>query len=422
MHSATNGWGIMFRFLRHSYRRLSVCGLIAASLLLMVGATGSAQEGGTVEDETGTDNDPVVAAAEQVATQTGLSFEEAHAALLRQSTVGEFQLALEEHGPPSFGGLFIEYAPQYRIVLLASEKKGEQVRQAASDLPFDELDPFVTVRETPFTEDVLERERDRVRKFGDGLLTTTDVDLAVGEIRVTVATADDESTLRARLENAHPRIQARRIVIWQGVSEQEDSLGGLGTWINGSSPCTTGYSVKRISDGAEGVATAGHCENGNRYIAHHPDVILNHIAGQDSGSLDVEWHKTPGIDDLKRIKWHENGSRTDVTGQKSRSNMSVGSYVCVYGAASNNYQCGQIKGKSYQPTTGNHNDTFIRVDSVVDTRVGDSGAPWFLGGVAYGIHTGTTPCGFHSGEPCYPYFMAQNYMEQLGIRVQITAN
>lgn len=410
----------MFRVVRH----VLVGVILALALFSSTVSTISAQETSPVSEEPGADVDPLPAAAEQVAEQTCLSFDDAYNALLRQPTIGQLQIALWEEGPPSFGGLLIEYEPQYQIVLLAKEGGGEEVRQAARDLAFDELDRFLVVRETPFTEDVLSHERDRVIELGADLVTTAGLDVTSGDILVTVATVDDENTLRARIEKTEPPIQARRVVIWQGDSQDEDSLGGLDTRINSMSQCTTGFSVKRLSDGVEGVAMAAHCSNGNRYITHHPNVILERVQGQDSGSLDVEWHKTPGLDDIKKIKWHENGSRWDVSGRVSRSSMSLGDYVCVYGAASNNYQCGTIKDKGYLPgmgSGGQHNSTFIRVDHVVNTTVGDSGAPWFLGGDAYGIHTGTTPCG-EPGTYCYPYFMAQNYMGDLGIQVQITGS
>jgi len=338
--------------------------------------------------------------------------------------VGDFLVALEEKGPPSFGGMMIEYTPEYRIVLLASVNRGEQVRQAATDLPFDDLDRHVVVRETLYTEDVLERERDRARHVGMDLLTTTDVDLVAGRILLTTTTYDEEQALRGRLDRMEPRIQAREVVIWQGVPQEEDSLGGLGLSLpDGTSPCTTGFTVKRLSDGVEGVATAAHCDNGNRYINHHSGVTLQRQAGQDGGSLDIEWHTTPGLDDLKKIKWHENGSETYIKGRVSRSNMVIGNYVCVYANASNSYQCGKIVGKSYQPPTGDgqpHYETFIKVEEAVDTTGGDSGGPWFLGEKAYGIHTGTVPADYKNGVPATPYFMPQEYMEQLGIQVQIT--
>lgn len=411
----------MFRLRQH---RLLIGMLLAGLLLPMVAASVSAQESPPAEEEPGPDADPLPATAEQVAEQTGLSYDEAYAALLRQPRVGEFQSALEEKGPPSFGGLMVEYTPDYQIVLLASENKGEEVRQASRALPFDDLDRYVVVKETPYTEEALDRERDRAREVGLDLLTTTNVRVATGEIVLTTATFEDEQTLRARLDLLDPPIQAREVIIFQGVSQKEDSVGGLGTLLpGGTSPCTTGFTVKRLSDGVEGVATAAHCDNGNRYINHHSGVTLERVAGQDGGSLDVEWHKTPGLDDLKKIKWHEDGSRMYITGRVSRSGMAIGDWVCMYGNASNSFQCGTIVSRTYEPLVGDgqpHNQTFIQITDDVDTMNGDSGGPWFYGQKAYGLHTGTTPYSYQEGQLPYPYFMPQNYMEELGIQVQVT--
>jgi hypothetical protein len=102
-------------------------------------------------------SDPLLAAAEEVAKDLGISVEAALAILDRQPRVGRLRSALAREGPASYGGTFLEYEPEYRIVLLALPGGAEEVTRAVDELGFADLSRFVSVRETPYSEEVLKK-------------------------------------------------------------------------------------------------------------------------------------------------------------------------------------------------------------------------------------------------------------------------
>jgi len=94
--------------------------------------------------------------------------------------------------------------------------------------------------------------------------------------------------------------------------------------------------------------------------------------------------------------------------------MNLGDPVCKYGRTTG-YTCGTIETKQFDPDGSGtlFNATFIYVDggSVNLSEGEDSGGPWFYGTTAYGVHKG--------GSGNDAWFMAQNYMSALNIRVKI---
>jgi hypothetical protein len=149
--------------------------------------------------------------AGELAKNTGMSLDEAIAALQRQSLVGKLGSSLKKRGPASFGGLFIDYVPEYRITLLALPGGGEEVTRAVDELGFAELNPFVSVRETPYTEDVLKEAQRMVGELG-GNKITLDQDIRTGEILATVASSEDADALTAAIDAADPPVPAPVVV------------------------------------------------------------------------------------------------------------------------------------------------------------------------------------------------------------------
>jgi streptogrisin C len=362
-------------------------------------------------------SDPEQADAAQLASSVGITLEEAVSQLGRRPRVGDLRDALEDQGPSSFDGMFLDYGPDYKITLLANPGGGTEVRQAVTDLGFVELSPFAVVRETPYTETVLENTLVQVSELLGSRATTLGFDIRTGEIIATTSSSDLESVqmLVASRERA---MLASRILVLEGGAYDQHSYGGLGLFFGGGhSPCTTGFTVRSTTNGAEGVATAGHCAADNGHLSHH-SVTFNHIDGKNRDSQDVQWHGTPGLDDLKQIKWLNDGTTRTISSRKDRSDMEIGDQVCKYGRSSG-YGCGYIRMRSFDPDGGENrfNPTFIQMRDV-DTDNTDSGGPWFHGSKAFGIHKGATFGG--GGVPSYPFFMAQNFMGALDIQVQIS--
>ena len=155
----------------------------------------------------------ILADAREVASDHGISVEEAAAAIERQPLVGRLQQALATRGSASFGGLFIEYQPEYQIVLLALPGGADEVTRAVDELGFAELSPFVIVRETPYTEDVLKDAMRMVSDLGRAKLTSLDLDIRTGEILATAASPADVAAIHAAVDAADPPVPARRVVV-----------------------------------------------------------------------------------------------------------------------------------------------------------------------------------------------------------------
>ena len=156
-------------------------------------------------------SDALLADAREIAKNLGISVEELLPALQRQPLVGKLGSALKKRGPASFGGLFIDYVPEYRITLLALPGGGDDVTSAVNDLGFAELNPFVSVRETPYTEDVLREAQRMVGELG-GNTITLDQNIRTGEILAKVGSAEAADALTAAVDAADPPVPAPVVV------------------------------------------------------------------------------------------------------------------------------------------------------------------------------------------------------------------
>jgi streptogrisin C len=345
--------------------------------------------------------------AAEIASMHGISVAEARSRIDRQPRIGELAAALDQRGPTSYGGIFIDQSPDYQVIVLVEEGSGSAVEGAIDDLGFSDLKPFIAIRETPFTLDVLKSEMERVAQLSAGLATSLDLDIRTGEILVIVATLADVSAVRTALASAQPPIGARNVIVEKGRVVQEHAFGGLPL-----STCTSGFSVRRTTDNAKGVSTAAHCPDAQTLQKH--GTALDHIAGQNYGSLDVQWHKTPGLTDPNLIRYNFGGDTRSISFRTARHEMVVGGNVCNFGKTTG-YKCGTIVSKDFDYDGWNtqFNPTFIRVDGPQRTDQGDSGGPWFLGNSAYGIHKDSLD---PSGDMI---FTAQNYMSSLDLVVKI---
>lgn len=398
-------------FARRTRLKAAITGLVGATFVaaLIGGTSASAASGEEPDPPVATAADALRIDAERVAADYGITVEDALARLERQPRIGELQAAMYERGPASFGGLFIQQEPDYEITVLARPGRAPEVRSAVDALGFSDLEPFVRVKETMFTEDALERALLRVGQLAGGKATTLDVDLRAGEVRATAATENDAELLRRAVASATPPIQARQVVInIGGPSLGEHSYGGLAL-----TTCTSGYSVRRTTDDSHGVSTAAHCQNSQTLQKH--DAALDYVTGKEGDSQDVQWHKTPNLDDPAYFNPRDgSGSIRNVFSRTDRDQMSVGDSVCHSGMTSGG-GCGEIDGRSFDPDGSGSafNATFIRVRND-NTSGGDSGGPWFLGNSAYGTHRSSTTDGNDD-----PVFMAQNFMAALDLVVKV---
>jgi hypothetical protein len=157
--------------------------------------------------------------AVQLAHDAGISVAAAVRALRLQPTVGRLGAALEQKGPPSFGGAFIDYKPRYRITLLAKPGCRAEVAAAVPQLGFGDLERFTRVRETPFTQDVLVASMTRVQNAAGSYLTTLDSDIRTGRILASAANPADVASVRSAIAALQPPLRARGVIVKVGRFE-----------------------------------------------------------------------------------------------------------------------------------------------------------------------------------------------------------
>lgn len=173
---------------------------------------------------------------------------------------------------------------------------------------------------------------------------------------------------------------------------QQDMYGGDKRWqsIAHGNFCSSAFTVQNAS-GVAGVLSAAHCDAQNQYVHEWGTTEwTDHVGSYYGYNGDFEWRKLRYGGTVNDDFYSSNGVIRDVTGIQYVTSMAVNDWVCVFGRASQQMKCRQIV-DTY--------DCFWLLDpltwscgwvktSPVNTIGGDSGAPWFGGTTAYGIHHG----------------------------------
>jgi len=93
-------------------------------------------------------DDPLVQDATSFAEDQGITLEEALRRLEHQQTIGDIQPSLEADLPDTYGGLWIEHQPKYRIVIALTEGDESTVQPYIEGRPWAE---FVEVLQVKYT-------------------------------------------------------------------------------------------------------------------------------------------------------------------------------------------------------------------------------------------------------------------------------
>jgi streptogrisin C len=336
------------------------------------------------------------------AADNGVTLDEAVNRLNLQSEIGRLEGLLTEQ-EPSFAGLWIEHKPQYKLVVRFQDPTAEgRLRARIAGTPLENI--ARETRTAPLSLGQLKQRRtaalQRVRELG----IPADIDINIKDNRVEIY-SDRAQSLRSLIANGRTRLPERvQILAVEGLAQPAVLRGGDGD----QGYCTGGFIV-RSTDGTNlGISTAGHCGN-VQYFQGQPLPMVAEIF-YDAG--DVQWHSACGYTDVTNEFNSGLGYRA-CTGTRTRSQQSIGTYVCKFGNATGR-TCGYIQSKSYNPSyiPGNGEDSYIRVNGYGATlsAPGDSGAPWFVDNLAYGSHSGS----ISDGDAIY---MAIDYLAWVGAAV-----
>lgn len=337
----------------------------------------------------------------------GVTLDEALRRLELQKAVGELNAELTKKEADTFGGLWIEHKPDFKVVV-GFTKNGEKI-----------IEPYLTeklkgVVEVKQAEETLSNLRKaqaetlaimkQAKIAVDSSINLSDscVEVIMPEVVMVDSTISwqlnlpDRVVLLPRKSLALPAAD-----IYGGVS-----LEGLA---GGS---TAGFAVVN-EEGERGITTCAHTDRILFYLRHNIPFMLPYKGSRMDNHYDVQWHSCASFKVLNEITIGLTERRV-ITGQVTRDKQVVGAFVAKYGK-NTGYNAGYIYRtdvsldyiKDCQPTfvQVNHSDIFSRI---CDT--GDSGGPWFLGNEAFG----TTCAKDNNGDG---YYMPVEYFEGLGIKL-----
>lgn len=334
--------------------------------------------------------------AQSYAADQGVSIREAMRRMQLQQEIGELNARLEAGEPATFAGLYIEHSPRYRVVARFTRDGDRTLQRYVAGGPLAgvaQAEPAgVSLAQLQSRLEAAHRAMQRAGVAADGGL---DLRANRAEIYVRPARAAAARAVLASAPGQAEVVLAEHLA----VPEHTDDLhGGLHL-----STCTSGFTVKN-SSGSRGITTSAHCGN----TQSHDGKALNFRSERIGGSYDIQWHNRSGAT-FSPTFWSGSAHRS-VTGTRSRSNQSVGDYVCKYGKTTG-YTCGYIETKSYCYDGA---CTWIRVgrDGYNLSEGGDSGGPWFNSGTAFGSHT--LGIGDDSA------YMAVNYFSGISVSVVIS--
>ena len=367
---------------------------LVAALLISIAAVGGSAPSGS-----GGADDALRRDATSYAADFGVSETEALRRLRLQDEIGALDVSLASGETDTFGGLWIEHGTDF-VVKAGFTHDGAAAlsRHGKSD---DLATSLQAVSVAATYETLLTQQETAAQTVSSvGVSANLDINVSGSLVEVYVLDADK---LNDALADAGVTLPSRAVVV-----EVESLTTPLhGYEIHGGehlTSCTSGFSVEN-DDGDEGISTAGHCQD----YQLRGSTFLTPVSGGKwyGGSYDVRWYTADSAFTMRNLVYDGTNHRYIYSG-RHRNNQSVGQYVCKYGKTTGN-TCGSILTKNFKPGLVFSN-TWIKVDGGDDddfVAKGDSGGPWFIGNVAYGIT--------HGRQGNDAIYMAINYIEDLDL-------
>jgi streptogrisin C len=342
--------------------------------------------------------------ATSYAALEGIGVDEAVRRLRLQQQVSELDEALAAEDDSTFAGLWIQHGPQYRVVARFTDPAAEgRLRARVAGGP---LAGLIEIRRARWSLAELESRRQQVRGHARRGKVPFNSEINVFENRVELSVLDPQK-LNAALTAARAALPDGVVVRRVSQLAVPEALVG-GSTIAG---CTAGFTVQ-APNGELGVSTAGHCPD-NQFF----NGLFLPFRSQRGGDADMQWNSACDI--VQVTNQFETGiGLRSCTATRHRNNQSIGTFLCKFGRTTGR-TCGTIDSKSIDIGDG-FNSTFVRVDGdrygVDLSKDGDSGSPWFVENIAYGIHYGAP-----STTSFDAIYSAINYISNVGVSV-LTSN
>jgi hypothetical protein len=373
------------------------------SLFLSVIPSVSAQSGDSGE------RNPQLVIADLYAKHYGVSIDEALHRLKLQDSFPGLSTALENNEKDTYGGLWIQHAPDYKIII-AFTRDGEKTISGYTKYITTEVAPYIEIRTV--NKSFVELKDDESKLLSSleeqGIKVDSHEDIINNRISIDVTKTDEDKFNIAR--------QNKQIAIPDGLKVNfVDSLMVLCTNIYGGlqlnyyswgNPCSTsGFSVIN-SSGTKGITTAGHATYGSLYYGSTSLPFQGTVMGY---GYDCQWRTCPGLTVTNKIQWWSDGSTFDITSKKTRSEQHVGDIISKYGITTH-YTAGQISNLGMWIDVSN----IFGYPRIAD--LGDSGGPVFSGNCALGTSIAI-------GDNYQTlYYMSQDYLESMGVAVNYASS
>lgn len=362
----------------------------------------------------------------------GVSESEARRRAVLIADVGVIQGEIAKEFPDTFGGLYIQNVPDFKIVVQFTRDAERSLRAVTNNQSYvSALSPesFSTLRAT---QDVLGEEM-----HAKGIEFMSGINLASSSIDVYVRKLESARDTISVFRDASSYIKVHEVEGFVDPTALITRTFFAGTSISGlevgGSKCTSGFNVKS-SDGTVGLTTAGHCQNNLTHKSSSSSAAeaLDYKGEKNVGSADIQWHTRPD----GRYRWEPSydvaaGSQTrTISFVKGALSLAVGMWVCKYGRTT--YEtCGEIQDLNSQSLWNGQVGTYIRATDLVDNRTmtdeGDSGGPVYGYGssdgrlnAAYGMVHGRGSPGTAYDKDLF--FMSADQFAGFGLQILTTEN
>jgi len=338
----------------------------------------------------------------------GVTVQEAEGRLARRREIGALNARLEQEQADTFGGMYVEHGPVYRVVVRFTADSAATLARYTQDPLFVPEAAAVTVREMVSTQ---RRVYDLLKALN--IESASQVRVSSGRVEFFVADPAAAQALVAAGTLAVPSyVTFGRAV---DLSPEREGNAEGGRPLSGG-VCTSGYVVFNTSTRTRYLLTAGHCGHTGTAMTYNGVTLPRAGSKYEPGtSYDYQWHTAPGFT-LTNLIYEGFATPLRITAVWPRANMVEGDFICKWGNATG-YTCGNIVTKQYD-LLGHPGFVLVRDINGVDlSRGGDSGGPWYYDSYneAWGIHTDNG-----RENPNDAVFMPIEYISASGLAVLTT--
>jgi hypothetical protein len=329
-----------------------------------------------------------------------------------QETFPDLQPAIAINEESTFGGLWIQHEPEYKIIIAFTQNGKNTIGKYGKYIP-EKVAPYIQVKQVDKSLADLLKEQANLYLSLKNLNINIDsrVDVINNCVSIDVLKSDESIFKEDLGKGLFTKTDNLRINLVDALSQPTtDIYGGLTTQSPDNYDYSTFAFAVKAMDGTKGIVTCGHGST---------SLYYNHVSLPLVGAAmynlywDCQWHTCPGLTVTNKIQTTSGGGTMDITSVVPRSSQSVGYYVFKYGRTTG-LTAGMISS-----TTGNYFGcpTWIEVSNTLGypnlLLPGDSGGPWFT--VANGAAYGITSAGANNWQ--LAIYMAIDYISILGVGV-----